>query len=324
MSPSATPSPLRQILETRITQLSSEMETLFAEARERGRRESADQLNQAVRRIRQATDLEELGSTFFDAAAGFATGAALFYIHGSSATGERIRGVDDSTAESFNGIEIPLQSAAALAGAVESRDPMVAVSTPAEVSAEMVRLVGHKPDGRVWIFPVALRDKVPVVLYTWGNAQGPALELLSQVAAAVWAGFSKPPAPPVADLVQIAPPSGAPPPSPPAQIPAAAQPRPAWENLDPLDQKRHLRAQRFARVQTAEMRLREADTVQAGRAQKNLYSLLRKPIDAAREKFRKSFLPCASMVDYLHLEFVRTLAHEDPELLGPDYPGPLV
>jgi hypothetical protein len=101
--------------------------------------------------------------------------------------------------------------------------------------------------------------------------------------------------------------------------------RPPWENLYPADQKIHLRAQRFARVRIAEMRLREPEPVHAGRAQRNLYAALRKPIDAAREKFRKLFvMPCPSMVDYLHLELVRTLAHEDPELLGEDYPGPLV
>jgi hypothetical protein len=30
------------------------------------------------------------------------------------------------------------------------------------------------------------------------------------------------------------------------------------------------------------------------------------------------------MVDYLHLELVRTLANDDPELLGENYPGVIV
>jgi hypothetical protein len=30
------------------------------------------------------------------------------------------------------------------------------------------------------------------------------------------------------------------------------------------------------------------------------------------------------MVDYLHLELIRTLANDDAELLGKDYPGPMV
>src|ERR1019366_6609169 len=44
----------------------------------------------------------------------------------------------------------------------------------------------------------------------------------------------------------------------------------------------HLRAQRFARVQVAEMRLKEAAAVHSGAAQKNLYAALRPRIDAAR------------------------------------------
>ena len=48
-------------------------------------------------------------------------------------------------------------------------------------------------------------------------------------------------------------------------------------------------------------------------------------MDAARLEFReKFFAPCPGMLDYLHLEMVRTLAHDDAELLGPDYPGPMV
>src|SRR5690242_15851771 len=88
MSPAAPTSPLRQILETRMAQLSEEVEELFAQARERGRRESADQLNQAVRRIRQCPDLSELAAMLVDAAAAFASGAALFRIEGQSAKGD--------------------------------------------------------------------------------------------------------------------------------------------------------------------------------------------------------------------------------------------
>jgi hypothetical protein len=73
------------------------------------------------------------------------------------------------------------------------------------------------------------------------------------------------------------------------------------------------------------MRLSQSDAVLAGRAGRNLYDALRKSIDAARATFRPSFFaPCSSMVDYLHLELVQTLANDDPDLLGENYPGPLV
>jgi hypothetical protein len=142
--------------------------------------------------------------------------------------------------------------------------------------------------------------------------QGSALELLTQVAAAAWRAMPEPPEPALEpELVTIE--------------PAPPQSASAWDRLPPEAQRIHLRAQRFARVQAAEMRLFQTDAVLAGRAARNLYETLRKPIDAAREAFLLSFFaPCSSMVDYLHLELVRTLANDEPELLGNNYPGPMV
>ena len=301
-------SPLRQILEDRLAQLSLEVDSLFAEARERARRDFADQLNQAVRRIRQAADPEELGATLLDAAGALAGGAAWFRIAGEAAKGERIRGVPEEASEAFHALEIPLASAAALAAAVESRDPVIAATTPREVSEEMAKLLEHSPEGRVSIFPVVVRERVPALLYAWGNVQGSAVELLTQVAAAAWSAIPEPAAP---ELVTIE--------------PAPPQPASTWDRLPVEEQRIHLRAQRFARVQAAEMRLFQADAVLAGRAGRNLYDTLRKSIDGAREAFHQSFFaPCPSMVDYLHLELVQTLANDDPDLLGNNYPGPMV
>jgi hypothetical protein len=299
MSSGPSTSPLRQILEDHLSQLSVEVDSLFARTRD----ECAGELNQAVRRIRQAADTDEIGATLLDAAGAFATGAAWFRITGEAAIGERIRGVPAEAAEAFHALEIPLSSAAALAGAVETREPVIAATTPREVSEHMAKLLDHVPEGRVWIFPVVVRERVPALLYAWGSVQGPALELLTQVAAAAWSAI---PARPAAELVTI-------------------QPGSAWDRLSLDEQRMHLRAQRFARVEVARMRLSEADAVLAGRAGRNLYDTLRKSIDAARETFRPSFFaPCSSMVDYLHLELVQTLAHDDPDLLGNNYPGPMV
>jgi hypothetical protein len=319
MSPSA-PSPLRQLLENRISQLSAEVEGLFVEARDRGRREFADQLNQMVRRIRQSEDVEALDATLLDAASSFSTGSALFHVDGQVAKGRRIRGVSEETAEAFKSLEIPLASAAALAGAVETRDPVVAVTTPGEVSADLVELAGPTAEGRIFIFPLVVRDRVAALVYSWGTVQGSAMELLTQVAAGVWSDLSRP-AP--IELVQIAGPQA--PLSPQAPLnPSVPQATSAWDGLSAEEQQIHFRAQRFARVQVAEMRLYQAEAVQAGRSRARLYQTLRKPIDTARDKFHQTyFSPCPSMVDYLHLELVRTLANDDPELLGKEYPGPM-
>jgi hypothetical protein len=306
MASAAPTSPLRQILEGQLSLLSVEMERLFQEARGRARGELADQFNQAVRRIRQASTPEELLATLLDAASGFAGGAAIFRIHRDVARGERIRGVPEDVAEVFGSFEIPLASAAALAGAVESRDPVIAATTGAEVSGEMAGLASHGAEDRASIFPLVVENRVPALLYAWGDVQGAALELFAQVAAAAWIE----PATAPLELVTIAAPPAA---------PAAAAPELSGEQ-----ERLHLKAQRFARVQVAEMRLNEAAAVHSGAAQKNLYGSLRPRIDAARTAMREKFFePCPGMLDYLHLELVRTLAHDDPELLGKDYPGPL-
>ena len=313
MAPAPSESSPRRIIDDHASQLSSEIEALFQRTRERVRDEFAGQLNMAVRRLRLAPDAEELCATLVDSSAAFAAGVALFRIYGQVAKGDRIRGVPERVAEDFPGLSIPLFAAAALGSAVETRDPVTTVTTPAEVSTELARLAGHSPEGRAFVFPVAVHDRIPALLYAWGDVQFAGLELLSQVAGAVWSAIAEP-APP--DLVKIAP-----------APEAAAEPQPAasWDSLSPDDQRVHLRAQRFARVHVAEMRLFASDAVKNGRAERDLYSALRRQIDTAREKFRESFFShCPTMVDYLHLELVSTLANDEQELLGKEYPGPMV
>jgi hypothetical protein len=295
--------------------LTAEVEDLFDLSRERARGDLAEQLNQAVRRLRQASGKEELAATLVDVAGFSATGVALFRIEKDEARGERIRGVTEAEADRFPGISIPLTAAPALAAALESREPVTAVATPSEVSVEMVTLAGHGPESRVSIYPIQIRDRVAALLYTWGEVQGPITELLCQAAAAVWTGMEPVPAPP-APLVQIVTPE---------PVPTPAGSAHTWDTLPAEEQRTHLRAQRFARVRVAEMRLHEGQAVQIGRASRDLYGALRSAIDSTREKFHADFFAqCPSMVDYLHLELVRTLAQDDPELLGKDYPGPLV
>jgi hypothetical protein len=250
---------------------------------------------------------------------------AVFRVEGDTAIGERIHGANEDGAERFRGLRIPLASAAALAGAVHGHDPVTAAATPNELSAEMVELVGHGAGERVSIFPLASRfplaspgtetadaerrpDSAFALLYSWGEVQVAALELLSQVAAASWPARETPKTV-TSELVQI----------------ATAAPRRSWEDLPADEQQVHLRAQRFARVRVAEMRLRHAQEVQAGRARRDLYRSLQPAIDGARQEFREAFFtPCASMVDYLHLELVRVLANNEIESLGKDYPGPML
>src|SRR5260370_31254088 len=161
MAPAPTQTALRELLADHQSRLSFALDSLFTFARERARRECADQLNQAVRRLRIAPDVEELSVTLLDAAAQFSTQAAIFRVEGETAKAGRVRGVPEPSAGNFMGLAISLNSAAALAGAVESRDPGTAVTTPAEVSTELCELFGHSAQGRVSIYPRVARDRVP-------------------------------------------------------------------------------------------------------------------------------------------------------------------
>jgi hypothetical protein len=340
MASSASTSPLRRVLEEHWTGLSREAEHVYREGAEAARREGAEaargqlaeQLNQAARRMRHAGTTEELALALADAAAPFAAGIAIFRVDREVGQvlpsvnpvasdwlqGIRMRGAGEESAERFRSLRIPLASAAALAGAVETRDPVTTIAAAPELSAEMMELAGHAPDTRVSIFPLIARDRVAAVLYTWGDVQAAGAELVAQVAGAVWAAIEPPPRE-EPRFVQIA--SAAP-----AEAAAPAELRPrSWHELASTEQQVHLRAQRFARVRTAEIRLREGQAVQAGRSRSDLYGALKPAIDAARDEFQTAFFTgCPTMVDYLHLELVRALANDDAELLGKDYPGPLV
>lgn len=291
---SSPPSSFHSLLE----RFAAEAESVCAERQTRARNELAAQLNQAARRIRKAATREELGDTVADAAGPFASGAIWLRLENGAAQSAKL------------GEPIPLAAAPALREAAHSGDPVIALATPGEVSAELAQRFAHTPDTRALIYPIVCKEKAAALLYTWADsgaaAQNAALELLTQVAAAAWHALEPPPPP----LIGIA---------------TAAKLVKPWDELTPDEQRTHLRAQRTARVQVAEIRLRYAAEVQSGRIRRNLYAILRDPIEAARGTFRKEFFDsCPSMVDYLHLELTRTLANDDADLLGKEYPGPLV
>jgi hypothetical protein len=73
------------------------------------------------------------------------------------------------------------------------------------------------------------------------------------------------------------------------------------------------------------MILYHADALRSGRRNRDLYQALQSEIDTRREVFRRDCIETSpGMVDYLHLELLKTLANDDVQSLGADYPGPLV
>ncbi len=281
-------------------------EAASAEAAERVAR-FAEELNQAARRLRQAEKFTELAAVLADCAAPFCDRCAVFEIAGESATVRAGRGVQ-------GGAIALLETAGAFRAAIESGDPVSALATPGEVSQAVVNLFGHTTGERVSLFPL---EKVGF-LYACGNVRHAPLELLAVIAGTAYSAMRK--AAPPAELVSIASNAAVPV----SHIRPAAPAASHWSDLDPKDQRLHLRAQQFARTEVAQLRLQRSQAVAQGRADANLYGVLRTEINALREAFQQKFLsPSPSMVDYVHLELLRTLANDDAALLGPDYPGPL-
>lgn len=295
---------LGRALQEHVSFVMGEVNRLTAETRARALSDGASQLNQIARRIRQAASREELYVTLVDAAASFASGAALLVVEGENARAVKVRGLDEARAQVLSA-PIPLAEAAALADAAEHREPVIASASASQVSAPLAAAAGDSPEARVAILPIVEKsageeDSAPALLCAWGSVEMAALELVAQVASPAWTATAAPPEKPDRDVAR------------------------AWEDLSGEERRLHLRAQRFARVKTAEIRLFDADTVQLGRARHNLYALVKDPVDRARTEFQETFFAAtATMVNYLHLELLRTLANDDPELMGRDYPGPL-
>ncbi len=312
------------------------------------RRALAEELNQAVRRLRQATEADDVYSVLLDVTAPFCELAVVFSIHDTQVRAERMRrpvpvqALDGAASASLPPLAFPVSEAAAFTTVLDTRDPVVAMSTPAEVSPALVSLFGHKPDERVYLFPLADGGRVAGIFYAASRVQAPFVELLAEVAGlrlqtlaqapavATAAAAATAPAPAALQSPQLVTISGsysAPPAAPPTAGRENNQPRQhkEWWDLSRQEQQLHLAAQRFARVLVAEMRLTRPEEFRKGRAAGNIYGALKQPIEEARQKFREKHMNVSpTMVDYLHLEMVRSLADDDPNNLGPDYPGPLV
>ena len=295
--------------------MGGEVEKRAAEARVAARFELSESLNRTVRLLRQFESEAQWCNSLLDASLGYCGRGALFAVgnHALRFLGER-----SSEPEAVPETDLPevsLDAAPAFAAAVASGDTVVAVCTHGEISEPISRYFGESADQKVYLFPLVTRERVVGVLYAEGGrrpVEGNALELLCSVAAAVLechlASETRRPS----NVVSIA--------AAPAADGGAA---PSWAALSGEEQELHLRAQRFARVRVAEMRLYKSGAVKEGRAGANLYGTLKQEIDSGRQEFRDQFMTSATMVDYFHVELVRTLANDDAALLGSEYPGPL-
>jgi hypothetical protein len=292
------------VLDLLFDNLRREFEAVCHQTERRARSEQLQTLNQLFRRFRAyQTETDWIEATL-DAAARYSTSVALFSI-----TNDTLNLRAHTPAGALpNDLSFPLNTAAAFATAIHSKDPVTALRSPSEVSSALSH--SHASE-RAHLFPITNGDRVSAILFAADSAcDMNGLELVAGIASSMLERKAN-----TALHAQIA--------AAPALSPPAETKLPTWTDL-PADQRQlHIRAQRFARVAVAELQLARPEACRAGREQNDLYLFLKREIDKARENYRKQFMTVPSMVDYLHLELIQTAAQGDEQKLGADYPGRL-
>lgn len=302
---------LEQAFATVATAVEAELGRARELSRVDGARDAAEGLNQTIRRLRKSKGVSEALAIVTEASARFCTRAAALVFEGSRVRVSSVRGVTaDADGKSFEASE-----AAAVMAAIESKDPVVASAEEGELSPDLHSVLTHNLETRerAYLFPVIAAGSVSALLVALGQVQAAPLELLAEAAGMRIEAESRPKV--ESALVTAIQPAAQP-------VNAAARPK-GWDDLSGAEQAAHLRAQRFARVKVAQMRLERTSAVREGQERGDLYAALKPEIDAAREEYRKQFESAPAMVDYLYLELVRSLANDEDRLLGPGFPGRL-
>ena len=284
-----------------LSSLRPQLEQLLSDTirqQERGKNSLIERLAQHMRRMRNFESERQWSEAALDAAQLGSTRSMLFSVSVDKLRFQAARGFISPPAIE----EIPYASAAAFASAIASSEPVTALKTATELSEPIANIVDANAGETIVIYPIKVRQRVAAVLYA-EQGDTAALDLITTFAAAALESHMAHQATTrSSNMVTIAPAAGTP-------------------FVTREDEEWHVRAQRFARVQTAEIRLYHSDAVKKGRADKDLYGALRIQIDQARKAYEERYLQGApNMADYLHQELVRTLANGDVELLGPEYP----
>ncbi len=286
----------------------------------------SDQLSQIARRLDQADDMAAWTAALLDGAVAVGPHAFLFSLLSGEVVFEGSRVPEGEAFPALDGLRIPLDSAPAFKGVADSLDTVIVLANAGEISEALASALALDETCRLALLPIVTdrtgkARRVAAVLAMPGDrtpADIPALELLASIAGlsldvrqtAQKAAVTVP----AGQLLGI--------------VPSAETKPPIHVVVDTARltreaQDAHARAQRFARVRVAEMRLYRAQAVKEGRENRNLFAALQSEIESGREQYRQDFLSTPTMIDYFHVELVRTLANDDASMLGPDYPGPL-
>jgi len=245
-------------------------------------------LNEQFTRMRAAENDRGWCDALLDAVSLFSRRSAFFAIRKDQLWFQGSRGI---TGEN-NPPPVDIADAPAFANAVSRRGIIRAGRTAQDLSTPIAAVTGERDEASVDLLPIALPDRVAGVLYTEGAANLAALALIANFAACSLECRL---------LLEQG---------------AAGRRFRVRTSTGPAS-PRDAAARRFARVAVAGIVLHEFDAVRRGRIESSIYTNCAASIDTARGKYRENY---AGLPDYLHQEIVRTLAGNQPELLGTNYP----
>jgi len=320
-------------VETRASAMAAEES---ARAKAAAERVMSERLNQTARRLEQAEDGGGWAGALLDGASAWSARAILFSIINGELQYEDHRAIEEQNLRALLDMRVPTKDAPAFATVLETMDTVIAMATSNELSSQLAEILGANEEKRVCLAPVIVgqseqKRRVAAILYVESNGEPLDVNVLEVVTALAGMALDCRQAAqrattqaPAGALMAIAPVAHAPAPVEPGPVPVQTPDSPDWARLSREEQELHAKAQRFARVRVAEMRLYQAQAVRQGREQARLYMALRGEMERGRAQFKHEFLTVPSMIDYFHLELVRTLANDDASLLGVEYPGPLV
>jgi len=160
------------------------------ESARQARTETAAALAAAVRRIRAEGSVTTIAHALVESAAEFAGRAALLIVRDGRLLGFlACGGAGDEVKRRFEQVDLSAGEAAAMAHAIETRDPVVTSGSANDLSRSVVDLFGLTAADRVYLFPLVLRDQVLAVLYADAGpasrvVESDAIEVLASVAEA--------------------------------------------------------------------------------------------------------------------------------------------
>ncbi len=315
----------------------------------------------AVRNLITATLPEQVFDSLTGEAKELGVRAVVFDVRGKSAWGASAAGFgSDLSAKVFRSLVIPLNQDNPFRQAYETGGHVDATVDHLKKNRNVLEKLKPRPGEPILLLPIRSAGSVSAIFYSVPGASGnelpvDALKILAEFAGAqldrLMALSGGAPAPaPEAEVVEAEPVAAedageaevaevqstaveAPPveelrpvaPTPPEMVGQPAAPQAAGADLSQLseaEQKAHKDAKRFAKLLVSEIELYNKAKVADGRKNKDIYRRLKSDIDRSRQTYEKRFgKELGKQFDYFFDELVKTLAANDPSLLGSDYPG---